>query len=264
MLECSTGCTETVPKLTLLWRQTTMSTSTCAIWRISFNLTILPNKVYLVLLQAHLLLIEVLSYNANLRSTGNNIRKHIRIFFKFNLVGKWTISFEEWPWTNYPSYFFGPAIVLPQSTITPLFAASQTIPLMPIDDVYLTGICTEKAKIKLRFSSNSFTLVFLSLIFWRILGCWKGYRNNTVFYYQVLPIIFTDIFLFLKTSIFNFGLPDGCHLRRVLSWLTENLIDSHVAVENFYSNSTHNCIETYSNGTKVEVGHNVTAYFSFN
>ena len=92
-------------------------------------------------------------------------------FFKFNVVGKWTISFEEWPWTNYPSYFFGPAIVLPQSTITPLFAASQTIPLMPIDDVYLTGICTEKAKIKLRFSSNSFTLVFLSLIFWRILGC---------------------------------------------------------------------------------------------
>ena len=221
----------------------------------------------MVLLQAHLLLIEVLSYNANLRSTGNNIRKHIRIFFKFNVVGKWTISFEEWPWTNYPSYFFGPAIVLPQSTITPLFAASQTIPLMPIDDVYLTGICTEKAKIKLRFSSNSFTLVFMYLFLLYFGVFWGAEKATVIIPYSTIkycPSYLPIFFFFFLTSIFNFGLPDGCHLRRVLSWLTENLIDSHVAVENFYSNSTHNCIETYSNGTKVEVGHNVTAYFSFN
>ena len=70
-----------------------------------------------------------------------------------------TISLEEWPWTNYPSYFFGPAIVLSQRAILPLFAASQTIPLMLFDDVYYTGICAEKAKIKLHFSSRLFTLV---------------------------------------------------------------------------------------------------------
>ena len=76
--------------------------------------------------------------------------------FSSNQDGKWAISFEDWPWLNYPAYNLGPSVLMPQSTILPLFAASQTIPLMPFDDLYLTGICVEKANITLRFSSSSF------------------------------------------------------------------------------------------------------------
>jgi hypothetical protein len=69
--------------------------------------------------------------------------------------GQWNITFEDWPWNQYPPYFFGPAILMPGSTILPLLAACQTTPMMPFDDVYLTGMCTEKAGIQLRFSTNS-------------------------------------------------------------------------------------------------------------
>lgn len=48
----------------------------------------------------------------------------------------------------------GPAVLIPGSTIVPLLAAFQTTPMMPFDDVYYTGICTEKAGIKPRFSSS--------------------------------------------------------------------------------------------------------------
>ena len=53
----------------------------------------------------------------------------------------------------------------------------------------------------------------------------------------------------------------GCSLRRVLAWLTENLNDWHMEVEDFYSNSTHKCIEKDSDGTSTEVGHNKPMYF---
>ena len=36
-----------------------------------------------------------------------------------------------------------------------------------------------------------------------------------------------------------------------------------MAVEDFYTNSTHKCIETDSNGTNREVGHNEPVYFNF-
>ena len=102
----------------------------------------------MVLLQVPLLLVEVckILYFQKLR---------ILVFlFQFK-DGKWNISLEEWPWANYPAYFLGAAVVMPRSTILPLFAASQTIPLMPFDDLYFTGICAEKANIALRFSSSS-------------------------------------------------------------------------------------------------------------
>ena len=75
--------------------------------------------------------------------------------------GRWAITFEEWPWSQYPPYFMGPAVLMPQSTILPLLAASQSTPMMPFDDLYLTGMCTEKAGIKLLFSTNSFRYVIV-------------------------------------------------------------------------------------------------------
>jgi hypothetical protein len=46
-------------------------------------------------------------------------------------------------------------VLFPSRTILPLLAALQTTPMMPIDDVYYSGMCTEKAGVGLRFSSNS-------------------------------------------------------------------------------------------------------------
>ncbi|XP_057372975.1 lactosylceramide 1,3-N-acetyl-beta-D-glucosaminyltransferase-like [Daphnia carinata] len=66
--------------------------------------------------------------------------------------GKWYISWDDWPWSNYPVYFSGAAIILPGSTIAPLLAAAQTIPYIPFDDTFLTGLCTSKAGIKVRDS----------------------------------------------------------------------------------------------------------------
>ncbi|XP_045036593.1 uncharacterized protein LOC116932905 isoform X3 [Daphnia magna] len=68
--------------------------------------------------------------------------------------GKWEISYEEWPWIDYPPYFLGAAVLMHGSTIVPLLAACQTTPMMPFDDVYLYGICTEKANITLHHSSG--------------------------------------------------------------------------------------------------------------
>ncbi|KAI9563390.1 hypothetical protein GHT06_010853 [Daphnia sinensis] len=73
-------------------------------------------------------------------------------FFSPNRVGKWRISYQEWPWNQYPPYIMGPAVLIPGSTIMPLLAAIQTTPILPFEDVYYTGICTEKAGIKPRFS----------------------------------------------------------------------------------------------------------------
>ncbi|XP_032781238.2 lactosylceramide 1,3-N-acetyl-beta-D-glucosaminyltransferase isoform X2 [Daphnia magna] len=66
--------------------------------------------------------------------------------------GKWYISWDDWPWSNYPMYFSGAAVILPGCTIAPLLAAAQTIPYLPFDDTFLTGLCTSKAGIKVRDS----------------------------------------------------------------------------------------------------------------
>ncbi|XP_046638220.1 beta-1,3-galactosyltransferase 5-like [Daphnia pulicaria] len=113
-----------------------------------------------------------------------------------NRDGKWDISFEEWPWNQYPEYITGGTILIPGSAIIPLLAASQTTPMMPFDDVYLTGLCTEKAGLKIHFSP----------------------------------------------SIFVRELPVKCDLSRVIAWVSDNQVNSHVATDNFYRSTIHQCI----------------------
>ena len=66
------------------------------------------------------------------------------------------LSFEEWPWNEYPYYFHGPTYLMSQSSILPLLAASQSTPMMPFEDIYLTGLCAEKAGIRHNLPQNSF------------------------------------------------------------------------------------------------------------
>ena len=54
------------------------------------------------------------------------------------------MTYEDWPWNSYPPYFLGPAVLFPGIVIVPLLAAFQTTPMMPIDDIYYTGIYVRK------------------------------------------------------------------------------------------------------------------------
>jgi hypothetical protein len=81
-------------------------------------------------------------------------RRLMDVLLYFKSDGKWDMSVEEWPWNDYPRYFFGNGVLFPGETILPFLAAFQTTPLHPIDDLYFSGICTEKAGVKIRWSTN--------------------------------------------------------------------------------------------------------------
>jgi hypothetical protein len=68
---------------------------------------------------------------------------------------KWDMTYEEYPWGNFPNYVNGPAYLMHGSVVVPLLAASQTTPLIPFEDVFLTGMCTEKAGIKMQYSEGN-------------------------------------------------------------------------------------------------------------
>jgi hypothetical protein len=77
------------------------------------------------------------------------------ILIIYSIEGKWNITHEEWPWNLYPRYFNGQAVAISGSSILPLLAAFQTTPMMPFDDVYYIGICTERNGVTLQFASAS-------------------------------------------------------------------------------------------------------------
>ncbi|XP_032799049.2 beta-1,3-galactosyltransferase brn [Daphnia magna] len=68
--------------------------------------------------------------------------------------GKFEISLEVWPWSKYPAYSMGAAVLMPGSTMEPLLAACQTTPYFLFDDTYLIGLCTSKAGIAVRVSDR--------------------------------------------------------------------------------------------------------------
>ncbi|XP_046448111.1 lactosylceramide 1,3-N-acetyl-beta-D-glucosaminyltransferase-like [Daphnia pulex] len=141
--------------------------------------------------------------------------------------GKHFISYEEWPWTRYPRFFNGPCVVISGNSILSLLAAMQTTPIMTSEDVYYTGICTEKTNITLHFSSKS-----------------------------------TSVF-----SMECPDLSRPCNLRLFVSWLTSSgslMNQSHVAIEDFYQNKTQ-CVvsSTRSNGTNTTINPNEPVHFDF-
>ncbi|KAI9561344.1 hypothetical protein GHT06_012301 [Daphnia sinensis] len=71
---------------------------------------------------------------------------------------RYQITLEAWPWNTYPDYIIGPAYLIHGSSILPLLAAMQTTPINPFEDVYVTGICPEKAGIKVLYSSGTTSL----------------------------------------------------------------------------------------------------------
>ena len=60
---------------------------------------------------------------------------------------KYGIGFDEWPWNTYPQQIWD-HYLLTHEAIVPLLAAVQTTPVMPLEDIYITGICAEKANVE--------------------------------------------------------------------------------------------------------------------
>jgi hypothetical protein len=78
-------------------------------------------------------------------------------FFSFAVAarrppdGKFAVSVDDWPWSNYPPYSMGAFLLMPGSVIQSLLAAAQTTPYFPFEDAYI-GLCADKARVKMRFS----------------------------------------------------------------------------------------------------------------
>ncbi|XP_032784330.2 beta-1,3-galactosyltransferase 5 isoform X1 [Daphnia magna] len=79
--------------------------------------------------------------------------------------GQHKITLDAWPWSSYPNYINGPVYLLHGSTVLPLLAAIQTTPMIPFEDVYLTGICPEKVGIKTLFSSGPTSMLALGSLY---------------------------------------------------------------------------------------------------
>lgn len=64
---------------------------------------------------------------------------------------EWPFNYEFWPWSSIPRYLQG-GVVIAGSAVRSLLAAMQTTPYFIKDDIYLTGLCVEKAKLQIRTS----------------------------------------------------------------------------------------------------------------
>ncbi|XP_057376818.1 beta-1,3-galactosyltransferase 2-like [Daphnia carinata] len=140
--------------------------------------------------------------------------------------GKWGLTYEEWPWGDYPRYFFGPGVLFPGNTIVPMLASFQTTPMLHIDDLYYSGICVERAGIRIRYSTNS-----------------------------------TSVHKMGQPAF-----PAACDLRRFISWLTvssNHMNNSHSVTENFYSNRTQCIVIGDNNETIATIDYTEPVQFYF-
>lgn len=44
------------------------------------------------------------------------------------VLGKWKVSYEEWPWTSYPPYLFGGSILISGKAVSPLLETAELTP----------------------------------------------------------------------------------------------------------------------------------------
>lgn len=138
-------------------------------------------------------------------------------------------------------YFSGAAVILPGCTIAPLLAAAQTIPYLPFDDTFLTGLCTSKAGIKVRDSYWYVNLRF---------NCYNQFHRS--FCSRLFVAWVEDV-------------PNPCDVYTTVTWLTvsvEHLNRSHWATKDFYENLTQ-CILEESDGTNRTADPMEDLVFSF-
>jgi len=81
-----------------------------------------------------------------------------RSFCKIKLIeiilkAKGQLSYEQWPWKKLPPFLAGSSYLISGSVIHSLLVAAQVTPYLHAEDVYITGILTEIAKVTIRSST---------------------------------------------------------------------------------------------------------------
>ena len=69
------------------------------------------------------------------------------------LKAKGQLSYEQWPWQKLPPFLAGSSYLISGSVIHSLLVAAQVTPYLHAEDVYITGILTEIAKVTIRSST---------------------------------------------------------------------------------------------------------------
>lgn len=62
------------------------------------------------------------------------------------------LSFKTWPWSKLPKYVVGQSYLISASSISSLLAAVQTTPIFPLEDIYISGLCSPRVGVSLRTS----------------------------------------------------------------------------------------------------------------
>ena len=70
--------------------------------------------------------------------------------------GRWTVSTEEFPMSNYPPYMSGNSYVISGATAPKLLYTSQYLPYLSIEDAFITGVLPRVNKIS-QFHVEGFT-----------------------------------------------------------------------------------------------------------
>lgn len=70
--------------------------------------------------------------------------------------GLWALSPEEFPFDHFPPYASGTAYIISGDIVLPLFQMSEHVPLVPIEDVYVTGVLAKMVG-SLLVHQNGFT-----------------------------------------------------------------------------------------------------------
>ena len=86
-------------------------------------------------------LVEMLN-NSTSTSTSYNGRIYGYLYLSSRVQrrGRWAVTPEEYPLPNYPPYMSGNSYVISGDIVKNLWLASQFMPYLPIEDVFITGI----------------------------------------------------------------------------------------------------------------------------
>ncbi|XP_041371098.1 beta-1,3-galactosyltransferase 5-like isoform X1 [Gigantopelta aegis] len=72
---------------------------------------------------------------------------------------KWVLSYEEYPNKTFPLYLLGAAYLISGPAVAGLYNATFKVPLLKLEDVYITGLCAQAAGVS---RINSSKLLFVT------------------------------------------------------------------------------------------------------
>lgn len=59
------------------------------------------------------------------------------------------LSNSSWPLKEFPRYIIGGAYLMGRPAVPRLLAAAQVTPVLPLEDVHVTGLCAVGGKVEL-------------------------------------------------------------------------------------------------------------------